>query len=196
MGEMNANESSQSAIDLDAVENIALNVGDGQMLLARGTAASTGVAVGVAVFDPERVALLKQGDKSVVLFRESAETSDIGALSEAAALVTSEGARTSHAAVVARELRKVCIVGCEGLVIDPSGRKGAFGSQAIEEGDILSVDGVKGEIYRGEIEVVKTRPTELLDKIRQWRVAERPGAGPVVAELPPRNDTPPAVAST
>ena len=106
------------------------------------------------------------------MFRENAETSDIGALSEAAALVTAEGARTSHAAVVARELGMVCIVGCEGLAIGPSGCNGTFGAQTIEEGEVLSVDGDKGDIYRGEIEVVRTRPTALLDKIAHWRAIE------------------------
>jgi pyruvate,orthophosphate dikinase len=169
-------------IDLDAVENVTLNVA-GHVPVARGTPASAGVAIGVAVFDPERVAALKQKGKPVVLFRENAETSDIGALSEAAALVTAEGARTSHAAVVARELGKVCIVGCEGLAMDPSGRKGAFGPQVIEEGEVLSVDGVKGEIYRGEIEVVRTRPTELLSKIAQWSTKKSSATEPVLAGL-------------
>jgi pyruvate,orthophosphate dikinase len=139
--------------------------------LARGTSASTGVAIGAAVFDPERATTVKQGGRAIVLIRENAETSDIGALSEAAALIAAEGARTSHAAVVARELGKVCIVGCEGLTIDPSGRKGAFGAETIEEGETLSVDGVNGKIYRGEIEVVSGRPTELLATIARWRAA-------------------------
>jgi hypothetical protein len=77
------------------------------------------------------------------------------------------------AAVVARELGTVCIVGCEGLAIDPSGRKRTFGAQTIEEGEVLSVDGDRGDIYRGEIEVVRTRPTALLNRIAQWRAIER-----------------------
>ncbi len=162
-------------VDLDAIENVSLKPAAVLAPLARGTSASTGVAIGAAVFDPERVATLKQGGKPIVLIRENAETSDIGALSEAAALIAAEGARTSHAAVVARELGKVCIVGCEGLVIDPSARKGTFGAETIEEGEILSVDGVRGEIYRGAMEVLRERPTELLAKIAQWRAAQGSG---------------------
>ena len=124
---------------------------------------------------PQRVAAVKQGGKPIILVRENAETSDIGALSEAAALIAAEGARTSHAAVVARELGKVCIVGCEGLSIDPSGRKGVFGTETIEEGEILSVDGAGGEIYRGAIEVLRERPTDLLAKIAQWRATAGSG---------------------
>jgi pyruvate,orthophosphate dikinase len=127
------------------------------------------------VFDPERVSTVKQAGKPIILVRETAETSDIGALSEAAALVTAEGARTSHAAVVARQLGMACIVGCEGLSLDPSGRKGAFGTETVEEGEVVSVDGVKGEIYRGTIEVLRDRPTGLLSKIKRWREAEGSG---------------------
>jgi pyruvate, orthophosphate dikinase len=113
----------------------------------------------------------------VILIRENAETSDISALSEAVALVAAEGARTSHAAVVARELGKVCVVGCEGLAIDPSGCKCAWGAHTIEEGNILSVDGDRGEIYRGEVEVLRDRPTELLQTFAEWRAGEEAGLG-------------------
>ncbi len=83
--------------------------------LARAVPASTGVAVGAAVFDTGRVAAFKRKGKPVVLMREQTETADIEALADAEALVTAHGARTSHAAVVARQLGKVCLVGCEGL---------------------------------------------------------------------------------
>jgi len=165
------------ALDLDVIQNFRLNPVAGQMPFARGTSASTGVAIGAAVFDPQRVAQVRQGGKAVILIRENAETSDISALSEAVALVAAEGARTSHAAVVARELGKVCVVGCEGLAIDPSGCKCAWGAHTIEEGNILSVDGDRGEIYRGEVEVLRDRPTELLQTCAEWRASEEAGSG-------------------
>jgi pyruvate, orthophosphate dikinase len=161
-------------VDLEAIETVRLKPAPDALLIARGTAASAGVAVGAAVFDPERAAELKRRGKPVILVRETAETSDIGALSQAAALITAQGARTSHAAVVARQLAKVCVVGCEGLTLEPSGRSCAFGEATIEEGDILSVDGAKGEIYRGEVEVVRERPAKLIAKIAEWRNAARP----------------------
>jgi pyruvate, orthophosphate dikinase len=161
-----------AALDLDAIETVRLDPAAGQVAFARGTAASAGVATGAAVFDPERVAAMKERGQ-VVLVRESAETGDIAALSQAAALIAAEGARTSHAAVVARELGKVCIVGCERLVIDPSGQRARFGDETIAEGDVLTVDGATGEIYRGAVDVVRERPTALLDAVAAWRAAER-----------------------
>jgi len=125
------------------------------------------------VFDPERVAAMKERGQAIVLIRESAETGDIAALSQAAALVAAEGARTSHAAVVARELGKVCIVGCERLAIDPSGQRAQWGDETIEEGDILTVDGATGDIYRGTVDVVRERPTALLAAVAAWRASEK-----------------------
>ncbi len=154
-----------NGVDIDAIETVTLKPAAQKALLARGTSASAGVAVGAAVFDPERVAKVKERGQPVILVRDTAETSDIGALAEADALVTAEGARTSHAAVVARQLGKVCVVGCEGIAIDPSGRKARFGAETIEEGAIVSVDGARAEIYAGAMEVVTERPTELLAKI-------------------------------
>jgi len=171
------------ALDLEAIETVRLKPGADQTPFARGTSASAGVAIGAAVFDPERVLQVKQGGRAVILIRENAETSDIGALSEAAALVAAEGARTSHAAVVARELGKVCVVGCEGLAIDPSGRTCVWRGETIEEGQTLSVDGDAGEIYHGEVEVVTDRPCELLAKMADWRAKERSGVPPTA--IPP-----------
>jgi pyruvate,orthophosphate dikinase len=159
-------------IEIDAIETVRFKAAPGKAPLTRGTSASTGVAVGAVVFDPERVGAIKERGKAVVLVRETAETSDIGALAAADALVTAEGARTSHAAVVARQLGKVCVVGCEGIAIDPSGRRATFGTTTIEEGAIVSVDGVKAEIYAGALEVIKERPAELLDAIARWRGAQ------------------------
>ena len=68
--------------------------------------------------DTGRVDEFKRQGKPVVLLREHTETADIEALSKTEALVTAHGARTSHAAVVARQLGKVCLVGCHLLKID------------------------------------------------------------------------------
>jgi pyruvate,orthophosphate dikinase len=73
---------------------------------------------------------------------------------------------------VARELGKVCIVGCERLAIDRSGQRARFGDQTVEEGDILTVDGAAGDVYLGTVEVVRERPTALLAAVAAWRTDE------------------------
>lgn len=156
-------------VDLEAIEAVELAPSPGAQPIARGVPASAGVAVGAAVFDTSRVEEFKRQGKPVVLVREQTETSDIQALSNAEAFVTAHGARTSHAAVVARQLGKVCLVGCEALKIEASGRRGSFGSIAIQEGEPLTVDGTSGLVFRGEVPVKRVKPQELIDSILKWQ---------------------------
>ena len=156
-------------VNIDAIETVRLNVSEDAAPIVRGTSASAGVAVGAVVFDPERVGILCRSGKHVILVRETAETGDIAAMSQADALIAAEGARTSHAAVVARQLGKACVVGCEGIAIDPSGRRAKFGKTTVEEGTLVSVDATKGEIYLGAMAVTAERPTALLQQIASWR---------------------------
>jgi phosphohistidine swiveling domain-containing protein len=128
-------------VNLDVIQNFRLKPVSGQMPFARGTSASTGVAIGAAVFDPQRVAQVRQGGKAVILIRENAETSDISALSEAVALVAAVGARTSHAAVVARELGKGCVVG-SGFHPSAARRSRRWRARSTKEGGFLGIGGV------------------------------------------------------
>ncbi len=154
-------------IDLDAIEVVEIASTD-NVPIAEGVPASAGVAMGVAVFDASRAGEFKRQGKPVVLVRENAETSDIEALSKAEALVTMRGARTSHAAVVARQLGTVCVVGCDLLKIDDGQRSGVFGPIAINEGETITVDGTSGLIFRGDLHVRRTRPLKLLAEVRRW----------------------------
>ena len=172
-------------IEIDAIEHVCFRNDGRQLPFLQGMSAGTGVAVGAAVFDPERATALQRSGTPAVLVRESAETGDIEALANAVALVTAQGARTSHAAVVARQLGKPCVVGCRGLVIDPSGRSAAIGDSKITEGEMLSVDGDGGIIYRGALEVIRSRPTELIEKIHSWH-SHSALADKISEQVPPR----------
>ena len=112
---------------------------------------------------------IKRNGEAIVLLRGSAETADVAALAEVEALVTALGARTSHAAVVARQLGKVCLVGCRELTIEPGYRSACFGDVRVQEGDVISVDGATGAIYLGEVTVRRDKPDELLAAVRSWR---------------------------
>lgn len=160
-------------LDTDAIEAVELTPPQGVEPVARGVPASAGVAVGAAVFDTARVDEYKRSGKPIVLMREQTETADIQALSQAEAIVTARGARTSHAAVVARQLGKVCLVGCQLLKIDASGRSGSFGTVAIREGDVVTVDGTTGPVFCGEVAVKKAKPKVLLEEIQRWRKSSR-----------------------
>ncbi len=156
-------------LDLDAIEATELSPPEGTKPIARGAPASAGAASGAAVFDPGRVAAFKREGKPVALVREETETADIQALAEAVALVTARGARTSHAAVVARQLGKACVVGCDGLAIDPGGRRGSFGGVEIREGETITVDGTAGLVFQGEQPIARVKPADLVAEVRRWR---------------------------
>lgn len=157
------------AIDLEAIACRELVPAKDAAPIAKAIAAGTGVTVGAAVMDPARVRDFKNRGLEVVLIRDSAETSDIEAVAEVDAIVTRLGARTSHAAVVARQLGKVCLVGCDALRIDGSARSCRFGEHVIQEGDEISIDGSQGLIYAGAAEVRESRPDALLREIKKWQ---------------------------
>ncbi|HUO96846.1 MAG TPA: PEP/pyruvate-binding domain-containing protein [Steroidobacteraceae bacterium] len=129
--------------------------------LATGVPASVGVASGAAVFDPARALERARRGEPVVLLREDVTTADIAALEAAVGLVAARGARTAHAAVVARQLGKACIVGCQALTIDPGQRAAWFGTERIAEGELLTIDAGSGRVYRGSLPVVRRRPEAL-----------------------------------
>jgi len=158
-------------LDLDAIEAAELVAPPDSKPIARGVPASAGVVVGAAVFDPNRIDDFKRTGRAVVLLREHTETADIQALAHAEALVTAHGARTSHAAVVARQLGKACVVGCDLLKIDGGLRSGAFGSVSIKEGDPISIDGLSGFIFRDALQVKRTKPQDLLAEVGRWQAA-------------------------
>jgi pyruvate,orthophosphate dikinase len=134
-----------------------------------GTPASTGVAVGEAVFDPQRAATAAAAGRSVVLIRTDIATDDIAGLAAAGGILTARGGRTSHAAVVARQLNKVCVVGCRELRIDPDERVCVLGTETIREGDLVSLDGDSGRVYAGKVEVTRVVPTEYLNEVARWK---------------------------
>jgi pyruvate,orthophosphate dikinase len=96
-------------------------------------------------------------------------------MAPAAGILTASGSRTSHAAVVARQLGKVCLVGCGALVMDLARPSCRIGEVVLEEGEVISLDGNSGAIYRGAIEVVRERPERELAIVAGWRREVEPG---------------------
>jgi pyruvate,orthophosphate dikinase len=133
--------------------------------LGRAATASGGVAVGEIALDEARTLARHEAGAPVVLVRRDAETSDIAALELAAGLLTQRGARTSHAAVVARQLGKVCLVGCTALQIDQSARTVQIGGIALHEGEVITLDGNEGVFYAGAAQLEMEYPEELLARL-------------------------------
>jgi pyruvate,orthophosphate dikinase len=129
-------------------------------LIAKGINAGPGAATGKVVFnaaDAEEYA--GRGD-DVILVRIETSPEDIRGMSVARGILTSAGGATSHAALVARQMGKVCVVGAKDLEIDYRSRRLSAGGRTIREGEALSIDGMTGEVIAGTI---ATRPSEVLE---------------------------------
>jgi len=144
---------------------------------ALAASASPGVVSGALALDEAAARSLVAQGRPVVLVRRDAETSDIATLELAGGLLTQRGARTSHAAVVARQMGKVCLVGCETLQIDLAARRIQLGPLTLHEGDTLSLDGHQGQVYAGAVQTRDELPQALLQRLDTLRGAGKPGAG-------------------
>ena len=88
----------------------------------------------------------------VILMRPDTSTADVAGFAIAAGIVTSVGARTAHAALVARQMGKPCIVGCGGMTIDVAADRAQLGGTTISASDWITIDGDSGNIYLGRCE--------------------------------------------
>lgn len=128
-------------------------------LLGKGLPAGPGAATGRIVFHAEDAVQWKQRGERVVLCRIETSPDDIRGMDAAQGILTARGGMTSHAALVARQMGKVCVAGCEVLHIDYEGRVLRVDQTELKEGDWISIDGSTGEVYEGEIQ---TFPSEVL----------------------------------
>jgi pyruvate,orthophosphate dikinase len=127
--------------------------------LACGLPAGPGAATGRVVFSAaDAVAWAERGEQ-VLLVRDFTSPEDIRGMDAAQGILTAQGGMTSHAALVARQMGKVCIVGCGVLDIDMTAREFSVDDVKVKEGDWISIDGFIGEVIVGQLE---TRPPEVL----------------------------------
>jgi pyruvate, orthophosphate dikinase len=133
-------------------------------LLAKGLPAGPGAATGkVVFFADEAEALAAKGETNLILCRHETSPEDIRGMNASLGFMTAFGGMTSHAALVARQMGKVCIVGCDALSFDYHARVMRVttpkGLVTIKEGDWISIDGFAGEVIEGRID---TTPSEVI----------------------------------
>lgn len=158
-----------AAIDLKCA-SITRFAGDAASI-ASAVAAAPGVASGRAAFDSARAKEIAADGVPVVLVTHDITTENIDGMAVADGLLTAVGARTAHAAVVARQMGKVCLVGCDGLKVDTPRRRAAIGEISLNEGDWLSLDGNTGTVSLGRREIISEPPAAELAEIDSWRQA-------------------------
>ena len=136
---------------------------DENRVVARGLNAGPGAATGKVVFSSERVKhYVRDKNVPVILVREETSPEDVGGMSLSEGILTARGGMTSHAALVARQLGKVCIVGCEALEIDYEKRQMTVGEHVIKEGDDISLLGTNGKVILGKVATKKSEVERVL----------------------------------
>src|SRR6516225_978350 len=129
-------------------------------LLAKGINAGPGAAAGRIKFHAEDAeAWVRQNGKGVILVRRETSPEDLRGMQAADGILTAFGGASSHAALVSRQMGKVCIVGCNALQIDYNARSVSVGNKTLKEGDFISIDGFTGEVIEGQ---VATKPSEVV----------------------------------
>ena len=156
-----------AGIDLAALAQVSLVSADKPVMA--GIGASGGIAVGRAAFDSESAQRLSATGDPVILMRPDTSTADVAGFAIAAGIVTAVGARTAHAALVARQMGKPCIVGCSSITVDVAADRAQLAGTAISGSDWITIDGDSGNIYLGRRETLETRPEAELAEIASWR---------------------------
>ena len=127
-------------------------------LLAKGLPAGPGGATGQIVFTADDAEAWKKEDRAVVLVRNETSPEDVHGMHAAAAILTSKGGMTSHAALVARGWGKCCIVGCSSLQINTDEKTLTVNGVVLKEGDSLTLNGTTGKVYRGKLGLLGADP--------------------------------------
>ena len=127
--------------------------------LAKGINAAPGAANGIAVFDVRRaIAMCAANPKlKIILVRKVTKPEDVPAFFPSRGILTSEGGKSSHAALVARSMGKPCVVGCGKLKVDYERKKCMADGITIREGDPITIDGSSGNVFVGEVPTIKPK---------------------------------------
>ena len=133
--------------------------------LALGLPASPGAAAGRIVFSAADAQLWAENGEQVILVRIETSPEDLKGMVAAQGILTARGGMTSHAAVVARGMGKCCVAGAETVKINYKKKAVLFGSELLQEGDWISLDGSTGRIYKGKMKTVEAELSADFDRL-------------------------------
>ncbi|MCE2861464.1 MAG: pyruvate, phosphate dikinase [Opitutaceae bacterium] len=128
-------------------------------VIATGLPAGPGAATGRVYFNADRAVQAAEKGEKVLLVRVETSPEDLRGMIAAEGILTARGGVSSHAALVARQMGKVCVCGASAVHIDYERKTATIAGQTFGEGDFLSIDGTSGTVYAGQI---KTAPSEII----------------------------------
>jgi pyruvate,orthophosphate dikinase len=137
-------------------------------VIAAGLPASPGAATGEIVFEANEAERLAELGRPVILVREETSPEDIHGMHAARGVVTCRGGMTSHAAVVARGMGRPCVSGAGEIHIDEAARTLTVRGRTFKAGDVITIDGAKGEVMAGAIPMIEPELSGDFQKLMAW----------------------------
>ncbi|EJF85759.1 pyruvate, phosphate dikinase [Candidatus Bartonella washoeensis] len=156
------------AKSLDQLLHPTLDPKADRFVIARGLPASPGAATGEIIFTSEEAETAAKEGRKVILVRVETSPEDIHGMHAAEGILTTRGGMTSHAAVVARGMGKPCISGAGSVRIDYNTNTMFASEQSFKKGDVITIDGGSGEIFKGEVAMLQPELCGDFAKLMEW----------------------------
>jgi len=137
-------------------------------VIAKGLPASPGAATGAVVFHADKAVEWATEGKDVILVRKETSPDDIHGMDVARGILTAKGGMTSHAAVVARQMGKTCVAGCDAIDVDESTNRFLVGGRVVREGEYISLNGSTGEVIMGKAPLIAPAMTGAFGTFMSW----------------------------
>ena len=153
---------------LDTLLHPTLDKNVEKKIIAKGLPASPGAAFGKVVFMAEEAERLNGLMQNTILVRVETSPEDIHGMHAAKGILTARGGMTSHAAVVARGMGRPCVSGSTEITIDYETKQFKAGNVIVKEGDIITIDGTKGEVILGTVPTVQPKISGYFSTIMNW----------------------------
>ena len=155
------------AYGLDALLHPTFDRSDGYEVLARGVAASPGAAVGEIVFTAADAVSEAAAGKDVILVRPFTEADDVAGFHAARGILTSEGGKASHAALVARGMGVPAVTGAA-IAVDLKAGELTIHGQVFKAGDRIGIDGSEGTVVQASAKLIQPEIDERFDTVLEW----------------------------
>jgi len=137
-------------------------------VLAHGVPASPGAAKGAVVFTADEAVAAAEAGRDVILVRPFTEADDVAGFHAARGILTSEGGKASHAALVARGMGRPCVCGASALEIDLHDEHVRVGETVLRRGDRIAIDGSAGIVTLDDVPLVEARWSEQFETVLAW----------------------------
>ncbi len=137
-------------------------------VIAEGVGASPGAAKGEIVFTAEDAIEAAKDKRDVILVRPFTEAEDVGGFHATKGILTAEGGKASHAALVARGMGKPCVAGAGDLEIDLSEETITVGERILNGGDVIAIDGTTGKVTSDDVPLIDPELNENFETVLGW----------------------------